>query len=135
MTLKPETFDTFVLTLGTTATDLTANTTLLPVAPDIPAAAAGIYDDLEFGVREAFIQCIEGGARWRESDAAPAAGADGHVLNEGDGVVVTLVARAVAGRGFWVWPADADETTKLAISPAAGAPVRETRYDVPTEAA
>ena len=133
MTIKPEPFDTLFLELGANPVDLTENDTILPWPPDVapfsatvPVAAADLID---YSTREVFIQTVGGAARWRESAAAPAATDPGHILGNGDGVVVTLTRRARSGRGFWIWRAAAGTT--VAISPAAAAPVRDATFDAP----
>ena len=133
MTIKPKDFDTFVVTLDGDPIDLNANSVILPWPPNIPPYSdmhpVGPIDEDDYSTREVFIQCIAGSANWREARAQPATDSDGHLLQLGDGVIVTLTRRARAAHGFWVWGATAG--TRIAISPAAGAPVRETRYDIP----
>ena len=135
MSIKPPSFDTIFLTLGETPVDLTANAVLLPWPPDtvpfsstMPVAAEDVVD---YSSREIFVQTIAGSAKWRESDAAPAATDPGHILGLGDGVVVTLTRRERSGRGFWLWRATAGTT--VAISPAAGAPTRDATLDAEVE--
>ena len=135
MTIKPEPFDTLFLELGETPVDLTENDTILPWPPDVAPFSATVPvaagDLIDYSTREIFIQCIAGSARWRESDAAPAASGLGHILATGDGVVIALTRRARSGRGFWIWRATAGTT--IAISPAAAAPVRDATFDSPVE--
>lgn len=126
--IKPEPFDTLFLDLDAPV-DLAVNATILPAAPEIPAAFRDAGDNADFGEREIFVQCIAGSARWREVTAEPEAGADGHILGLGDGVILTVT----RGRPVWFWGGSAD--TKVAVSAAAGAPVRETGFDQPTPAA
>ena len=128
--IKPPPFETFVLALSGPV-DLAANATILPAAPDLTPVQSVPGDPETYGSRDIFIQCIAGGARWRETTAEPAADATGHILDRGDGVVVTVI----RGRPFWVWAAAVG--TQLAISPASGAPARETGgdYIVPPAAA
>ena len=128
--IKAPNFDTIFATLDANPLDLTENQTLLPWPPDVPTYPA---DDsiVTYASREVFIQCIAGSARWRESDAAPAATDAGHVLALGDGAIITLERRARSGRGFWIWRAAAGTT--VAISPAAGAPTRDASLDVEVE--
>ena len=127
--LQPTPFDTLFLDLDDPV-DLASNATILPARPDLPAVfreADGEFTG--YGEREIFLQCIHGSARWREGGVAPAAGAAGHILERGDGLVVTVI----RGRPFWVW--DTGGSAQLAISPASGTPVRETGFDQPTPAA
>ena len=128
MSIKAPDFDTIFATLDANPLDLTENQTLLPWPPDVPTYPADA-SIVTYASREVFIQCILGLARWRESDAAPAATDAGHVLALGDGVIATLTRRERSGRGFWLWGTAAG--TQVAISPAAGAPVRDATLDVP----
>ena len=128
--IKPPNFDTLFLTLGEDPVDLTENQTLLPWPPDVPTYT-GDASIVTYASREVFVQCIAGSARWRESDAAPASGAPGHILGLGDGVFATLTRRARSARGFWVWRAAAGTT--VAILPAAAAPTRDATLDAEVE--
>ena len=129
--IRPPSFDTIFMTLGTDPVDLAVDDRLLPWPPDV---AGWTEDDpayFEYATREVFIQCTAGAARWRESDAAPASDAEGHLLERGDGVVVSITRRARSGRGFWIWRGTVG--TKIAISPAAPSPSRDATLDVPVE--
>ena len=128
--IKPPPFETFILALPGPV-DLTANATILPAAPDLTPLQTAPRDADSYGTREVFCQCVAGSARWRETAAEPAADAAGHMLGLGDGVIVAVA----HGRPFWFWPAA--DGTQLAISPASGAPTRETGgdYTVPPAAA
>ena len=135
MTIKPEPFDTLFLELGANPVDLTENAVLMPWPPAVAAfdATTPVAPDdvVDYSTREIFVQTIAGSARWRESDAAPAATDPGHILRLGDGVFATLTRRARSARGFWVWRAAAGTT--VAISPAAAAPTRDATLDSPVE--
>ena len=129
--IKPPSFDTIFMTLDEDPVDLSVNMTLLPWPPDVAGwtEAEPLYFD--YATREVFIQCIAGSAKWRESDAAPASDAEGHLLGLGDGVVVSVTRRARGGRGFWIWRGTVG--TKIAISPAAPSPTRDATLDLPIE--
>ena len=128
--IKAPNFDTIFATLDANPLDLTENQTLLPWPPDVPTYPADA-SIVTYASREIFIQCIAGSARWRESDAAPAATDAGHVLALGDGAIITLERRARSGRGFWIWRGTVG--TKIAISPAAPSPARDATYDAAVE--
>ena len=127
--LQPTPFDTLFLDLDDPV-DLAANDTILPEDPDLPAVS---YDEdteaVDYRSREIFVQCTAGSARWREGGTEPVDGAAGHILERGDGLIVTVT----RGRPFWVW--DVGGSAQLAISPASGAPVRETGFDQKFDAA
>ena len=139
MSTKPPNFSTVILELGMSAVDLTDDERFLPWPPDTAeyegVGTVSTTDQHDYSTREIFAQCIEGAAKWRETDAAPASLAeDGHLLAKGDAVVVRITRRAIGGaRGFWLWRAE--NPTKVAVSPAAPAPMRDGTYDNPIEAA
>ena len=130
--IKPPSFDTIFMTLGTDPVDLAVDDRILPWPPDVGAHVTPEAESISpYARREIFIQSIAGSAKWRESDAAPASDADGHILGLGDGVVVEIARRGQSGRGFWIWRGEAG--TKIAISPAAPAPSRDATHDLPVE--
>ena len=97
-------------------TDLAANATILPAMPD--SSSEYRAQRPAWNGQAVFIQCIAGGAKWRCGGTEPTDDADGHILAEGDGLIVALT----IGESWWVWPSESG--TKLAVSPADSVPTR-----------
>lgn len=92
--------------------DVAANRTILPESP-----SEGSGESRWCG-QAIFVQVLQGSARWRCGGAEPADDDEGHILAEGDGVIVALT----IGESWWIWSAAPD--TQLAISPADAVPTR-----------
>ena len=123
--IVPTPFDSFPLALSATATDLAANSTILPATPDLPAINRDPTDDVTYSERPIFVQAVSGAVKWREGGAQPAADAVGHLLAAGDGVIL----RVERGRPAWFWSSSG---ASVMISPAGAAPVRDTGFEMPT---